>query len=882
MRKALFIVQLLLFLQLFPTAAQAQVSPQEQQVKRELQRRNIDQEELRQRLLARGIDVNNMTPAQLAAAQPIIEQLVAEMEAEQQQTDETTIATDEGQVIETDSIIVPEVELSEPPQDLPPTDIWGHHIFRNRSLQVISANDNVKAPGSYLLGSGDVIAISIYGASQADLKYTIDQEGFIKPYKMPRIYLRGLQLSKAKTLLETRFRQYYSFQAGQFSLTVDAPRVISVNIFGETETNGSYTISAVNTLFNALVAAGGPTDNGSVRNIKLLRDGKETIVDLYTYLLNPAKQQDLFLADNDIIFVPLANKVIEVEGAVRRPMRYELLKTEGLKEAIDYAGGPLPVAVTAAITVRRQEGNKEIVIDGNYDKTALDLRSSDVVLVPSSRNPEKDFVSITGDVSLPGDYAFNPGVRVADILNKAGIKRSSRLDAGFLKRVNEDGTSTLIPLSYFASLENPENSKLLQSGDQLIVFSQATYARPATIAVSGAVNTPLSEYPYSADGQITVEDALLLAGGKLSNASDIAFLIRKNPENTEQQQYVRVNLSQEAGLRQNLRPFDSLVVYTNNRFSDPFPVAIRGAVRQQGNYTYDPSLGLKELITLAGGLKLEAARNRVDVFRLHLSQTEAAQTTTTALEIDENFNIIGGTQNFKIQPYDVIVIRSVPEFELIQSVTVIGEVRYPGDYALDSNNLRLSDLVKKAGGLTEEAFPPGAVLYRYMEDVGLVVIHLDDVLKDENSVSNITLKDGDELRIPKAKDLVTIFPLGTQAPKYVSDSIYRDGTIDVAFNGVHSAKWYVDKYTAGFADNAKRKSLTVQYANGELGRTKKFLFFKSYPPVRPGSTIRMDLKPPRKTRKKREEPIDWVGTTQAVLGGITATLTLYLLINRLN
>jgi protein involved in polysaccharide export with SLBB domain len=392
----------------------------------------------------------------------------------------------------------------------------------------------------------------------------------------------------------------------------------------------------------------------------------------------------------------------------------------------------------------------------------------------------------------------------------------------------------------------------------------------------------MSGFPYSANGELTVADAILLAGGLLPNASEQAFLIRKNPENAEQRQYVRLDLANNLSMGRQLRPFDSLVVYTTERFNDPFPVSIRGAVRQPGTYVYDPSLGFSDLFTLAGGLRFEAARNRVDVFRLQYNQNDATRTINTALEIDENFAIIGGPPGFSLQPYDVVVVRSVPEFELIRTVTVAGEVRYPGDYALDSDNLRLTDLVIKAGGLTAEAFPAGATLLRQENEVGLVVIQLDDVLRDDKIVTNITLKEGDALFVPKARDLVAIRPLGTLAPQFLEDSLYLDGTLDVAFAGKKSGKWYVNNYAAGFADNARRRSLTVQYPNGELGRTKKFLWFNNYPEVRPGSLVRIDTKKTKARRKEREEPVDWVGITQATLAGVTTLLTLFILVRQTN
>lgn len=873
-------------------AAQPTAPAQEQQAREQLERRGIDEADLKARLLTEGIDVDNMSPEELLEAQPRIEAVLAAMEAEQGNALAPVTNVIQKETTANDQVapqagadLIADAALDAVQPTLPPSDIYGHGIFRNQSLEVYRTTDDVRPPDSYRLGVGDAVAVSIFGASQADLKFIIDNEGFIRPPSMPRIYLKGISLGQARSLVENRFSQYYVFRPGQFSFNVDAARTITINIFGETETNGSFTLSAVNTAFNALVAAGGPTEQGSVRKIKLLRGGQEIQIDVYDFLANPSKQADFFLETNDIIFVPLSETVVSVNGAVKRPMRYELLPDEDLGKAIDFAGGLLPTASPTNVTITRTLGNQERVINADLTGSGQQLRlqSSDVINVGSSEELQQEYVAIFGAVAVPGNYGFVPGMRLADLIQKGGLLPSSRQDVALLWRKNPDGTAVLKQLSIYEVLNNGEDNLLLQLKDELIVLNQKSFVNTATIDITGAVKQELTSYPYSVDGQMTVNDAILIAGGLQENASDEAFLIRQNPANTEELQYVRLDLADPASINQTLRPFDSLIVYSAERFNDPFEIKLRGAVRQPGDYRYDPSLGLKELFTLAGGFKMEAALNKIDVFRLLIDQNQPTQTLSSTLALDENYQIVNSSEpNFALRPYDIIVVRSVPEFELIKTVSVEGEVRYPGEYALDRDNLRLTDMIDKAGGLTQESFPPGATLYRPQGGIGFVVIKLDEVIRNPGISSNITLKDGDVLSIPKSLDLVAIRPIGTRATEAISDSLFLDGTINVAYVGKQSGKWYIDQYAAGFSEDARKVSLTVQYPNGELGRTRRFLWFKSYPHVRPGSTIYVDLKPPRKARREREEPVDWVGVTQVVLGGVTTTLTLYLLIDRLN
>ncbi|MEL6273915.1 MAG: polysaccharide biosynthesis/export family protein, partial [Bacteroidota bacterium] len=265
-------------------AQQAPSAAQEAQLRSELQRRGLDGEELKTRLLTIGLNVDQMSAEELLAAQPQIEAVVAQLEAEKEAAEESAqmeaerraaaLAARQSEAIQDavasgatveEAISETTTDVLQRQQDVP--NIWGHALFKNQSLQVYRTTDNVRPPETYRLGVGDEVAVSIFGASQADLKMMIGQDGFITPPNMPRIYLKGITLGKARELVESRFQQFYVFREGQFTFNIDAARTITVNIFGETERNGSFTISAVNTAFNALVAAGGPTENGSVRKI---------------------------------------------------------------------------------------------------------------------------------------------------------------------------------------------------------------------------------------------------------------------------------------------------------------------------------------------------------------------------------------------------------------------------------------------------------------------------------------------------------------------------------------------------------------------------------------------------------------------------------------
>ena len=229
-----------------------------------------------------------------------------------------------------------------------------------------------------------------------------------------------------------------------------------------------------------------------------------------------------------------------------------------------------------------------------------------------------------------------------------------------------------------------------------------------------------------------------------------------------------------------------------------------------------------------------------------------------------------------------MVVRRGAGFEAIENVVLVGEVEYPGPYALLNDNERLSDVIRRAGGLTPEAFPAGATLYRDVENIGYVVLDLDRVMVNPADPANIILRSNDTLYIPKRQELVTIYTSNTLADRFGRDSTTQDGSIQVAYQGPRSANWYIKNYAGGFNDdNARKRWTTVEYANGQVAETSNFLGIKNYPELRPGAEIRVPAAPPKQRRERREERFDWLGWTRVVLATAT-TITTYILLNNRN
>lgn len=280
---------------------------------------------------------------------------------------------------------------------------------------------------------------------------------------------------------------------------------------------------------------------------------------------------------------------------------------------------------------------------------------------------------------------------------------------------------------------------------------------------------------------------------------------------------------------------------------------------------------------MSGGLKLEAARSRIEVSRLEFDmEGEKTRNVITNLKIDENFNLANGTE-FQLLPFDQIFVRTAPEFERPRNVMLQGEVKYPGEYTLISKNETIMSLIQRAGGLTEGAFPRGARLLRDFEGTGEVLLNLNEVVKNKASKYNYILQTGDLITIPKKKDFVSL----EGEFKY----IYRGDTakINVPFHRNRNAKYYVDNYTGGLKKTSKKRLIYVVRANGQIDQTKRYLWFiKKYPRVFEGSTIIAEKKPPKKERSTEKKKINWEEFFTRTVTQATAALTLLVLARNLS
>jgi protein involved in polysaccharide export with SLBB domain len=870
----------------------------------------VTEDEIKQRLLQKGIDLDNLRPEQLSTVDLEIQQAIIELQAEK------TSVPENGGIIENTSndLVMPDeapkekdVEKEEPSEEEleeeerkkelkrkldDSKDLFGFNIFFNQSVGYYEKVNSTSVPNSYVLDAGDKIAINIFGQSQADLLYEIEDDGFIRPSGMYKVYLRGVSLGKAKELLRKRFAQIYRFQTDQFNVSLNTARTVTVNIFGEVYNPGSYSVSALNNVINAIIVAGGPVNSANIRQIRVVSNGKERLVDIYDYITNPIAGTSLKLSDGDLIFLDKSNKQVSANGNGFRgeTIRYELKENENLNSLIKYAGGVKNNVVLDMVQVETLEGEQRVLRDYGYEeaiKSNLKLMNGDAVAITSHYIKTENYFIVRGAVRKPGRYELNEGDKLATVLDKVVLEDETFSEVAYLTRVNDDGTFKLIKLDIKGLTDGRSDANInIESKDELIFYNKKFFTDTFQISITGAVREP-GIYEVSKKETFTIYDLLLMSKGMQEFATDFGYVASVDLKNKNNTDYTIVNLKQafsnpEGNENLVLKPGDKLIVPSQMDYTDDFEIKISGAIRNPGTFKYNSSLSLKEIVVMAGGFKLEAATNRIDIYRLQINENEPTVTLSQSITVDRDFQPLNLGADIKLEPFDHVVVRNAPEFEQIQYVTIKGEVRYPGVYALISNNEKISDIVARADGLTKEAFPEGGTMERTYEGVsGIVVTRLDKAIK-QKSKHNLVIKSGDVITIPKTIDVVSIDRVGTNT---VTELEVRTGErkdssdqLNVQINyKPRRAKWYINKYGGGFSRDAKKSSTKVLYPNGQVKRTVNLGLIKIYPKVRRGSQIVLELKDKKRDMsddERRQNTIARRERIDRIIDSSTAILTL--------
>lgn len=494
---------------------------------------------------------------------------------------------------------------------------FGKSYFDNGNLSIYEKASHLKAPTNYILGSGDEISISIWGFSEHEGRYTIDNNGSISPQLVGKIYLKGMEYGKAKALIKARFGKVYNLKNSQIAIELNYSKVIRVNIVGEVKNPGTYSVHAVNSAFNILSLAGGINSLGSVRYISVKRSGKIIKnLDLYEFLANQKSNQDFFLLDNDYLIVNPIRKVVAITGEVRRPMKYELKENENIKDLIQFAGGLLPNAYTKVVTIERILNNEVKLIEIDLisqqgETNSIELLPGDRVIVNKIPNTLRKYVSISGEIHIPGRYPIGDSLDLQKLILKAnGLTNEANLERAYILRYNDSLKFDRIPVN----LRDVLNGKLkiqLNEFDRISIFSKKDFIDEFSIEVKGTVRKE-KKHIYS-EG-MTLKDALFLSGGlKLEAASkriEISriYNIEEASENNNGTRTIvkSIDISDDFDLKEEgsfkLKPLDIIFVRSIAGFEIQSNVIIKGEINYPGSYSLlTKNETLLEVLERAGG-----------------------------------------------------------------------------------------------------------------------------------------------------------------------------------------------------------------------------------------------------------------------------------------
>jgi protein involved in polysaccharide export with SLBB domain len=631
----------------------------------------------------------------------------SEGNTQQQQAEAKAIIEAGNEAQETAEKII-EAVATENKELLKQVNIYGFRYFRESKTKLFSSAQDVRPPENYVLGVGDQLNIAIWGFADYNEVFTIEKEGYIQPKYVGRIYLKGLTLKNAREVIRARYSRAYMIENSQFDITLNYSRVINVNVVGEVETPGSYTIPAVNTVFNLLAFIGGPTELGSIRNIQIRRNG-EVIkrFDLYKFLNDPDKQDDYFLQNNDYVYVPMSNKLVTISGAINRPYKYELLDNETFEDLLKYAGGYKPNALTNYLQIQRYIDNKAILIDVNLDslkriKQPLNLVNGDVIIIREIPGEARNFVDISGSINVPGRYEVKQGDRLSDIINRAlGLAENAYMEEAYIFRLDpgSEGKDVIrVNLSNALSNYYSDDNLILKNQDNIRIFAKNYFIDTYSINIKGAVRKPTV---IQGQKGLTLRDGILYSAGLEPHALLERAYIRRIDRRDNSQYYITVKLD----TADNYKKMDEIPLFQGDEvtilsvlsFTLDKTVSISGAVNKPGVFDLWRDFNLKDIILLAGGFKEKAFLGKVMVYRTRPDFKEEVISFTI-----DTTDFYSQLESFKLERNDRIIVFSQSIFLTDFNFYIGGLVKNPGVYD-HKENITLSDVLLLSGGFTMAA-----------------------------------------------------------------------------------------------------------------------------------------------------------------------------------
>ena len=686
--------------------------------------------------------------------------------------------------------------------------IFGLDFFRNSTTQF---DPNLSGPvdASYRINPGDRLVLVLTGDVEQSYSLDVTREGFIVIPQVGQIWVNNLTMAELENVLYSRLGRVYSgVRRGAGATThfyITPARLGSNQIFvtGDVVRPGSYRISSAGTALSALYAARGPTENGSLRNVLIRRGGAAVdTLDVYDYLLNGNTAHDVRLNNSDLVFVPIHGARVRIVGEIARPATYEIKPNETLADALRFAGGFTATAARRRVQIERIVPPAQRTLGGR-DRIVTDIVSD-------------QFMTGTG-----------PSIPVLD-------------------------------------------------GDVIRVFSVASRIRNR-IYVRGDVWSPGSQ--GLAPG-MKVSDALRLAGGVKPDVYLGQVLISRTlPDSSKLQ--LRAALRDTTGAVINdipLQEDDEIRVFSTSEFRPTRYVAINGAVHKSGQFPYREGMTVRDLVLLAGGLDQSAYLNEAEIARLPANRAGGVTATTFRVPLDSSYIFergpdgkylgppglpaaSGPNPEVTVLPYDNVLILRQPNWELQRTAVIAGEVKYPGRYTLTTKSEKITDLIRRAGGITPDGYANGVVFYRTRNGVGRIGIELPDVLRNPRSLDNLPLQDGDSLYIPRYNAVVN-----------VQGAV--NSPVAVTWSPGKSIDYYI-RAAGGPSRKADVKRAYVTQPNGKVtSRQSRFLLPDGVPKPSAGSTVFVPERDPA------DRPLDFLASAGAISSILATLVTVIIALRR--
>ncbi|MGV3763107.1 MAG: SLBB domain-containing protein [Parapedobacter sp.] len=684
--------------------------------------------------------------------------------------------------------------------------IFGATLFRGAS-PVFEPGLRIATPRSYVIGPGDQILIDIYGKSEEDHTLSVSPEGTINIPYIGVVSVAGMTMEQATARIESSLATVYSaIRSGdtKVSVALGDIRSIQVTVTGEVVQPGSYTLPSVANAFNALYFSGGPTENGSFRDIRVIRNGKEVaVLDIYDVLMNGFFSTNIRLEDQDVLMVPPYQNRVSILGEVKRPAIFELKEGETFDHLLAYAGGFTEEAYRARIKVTRQTDKERRIEDLLQTQFAhYTPRLGDRYEVAPILKRFENRVRIEGAVFRPGDYELSPGLTLSMLIKKAdGLKEDAFLNRGYILRLQDDMQTEQLSFNVAGIIAGTTPDVELKREDVVTIASIFDLREQYTVDIDGEVRFP-GQFSF-AEG-MTLQDLIIKAGGFRESATSSRIAVSRRVKNADPMsqsaqtaEVFHVATGGELSKADQdfvLMPFDKVVVRTATGYETQKTVWVEGEVLYPGEYTITrKDERISDIIKRAGGFTPFAYVEGASLKRTGAPDTLRPAETGTERTRKE----LAQQDEYK----RMLTLRQLQNDE-----SVIDEL------AIDRN--------------TNNEF---------------VGINLERIIKNPGYRGDLILQDGDVVRVPKELQTVKI------SGEVLAPSI-------AVYAPSKGFKQYISQ-AGGFSSRALRKSAYVLYANGSVKSTNRFLFFNNYPPIKPGAEIFVP-------QKEIKEPL----TPQQLLG----------------